>query len=137
MTRGRPPQKALDEALPVARARGDLLEFREASPPFECDFMFLAPDRPGVVWVKRTRHLWCMPEDLAAQCGEAIIYYRHLPVPAYASREIWFWSPYSVFRYFRIEDAGLVELDRDGKILSKAHTRQSAAKDPAKAGAQG
>ncbi|MFA5212906.1 MAG: hypothetical protein WC406_06215 [Methanoregula sp.] len=39
MTRGRPPQKALDEALPIAQARGALLLFTD-EPAFDCDYLF-------------------------------------------------------------------------------------------------
>ena len=133
MTRGRPPQKALEDALPIARARGDLLEFVE-EPAFDCDFMFLAANRFCIVRIKRTRHLWCTPEGLEAQCSEAIAKFRHIHTPAYLSREIWFWSQYGVFRFFRIEDAGLVELDRDGKILVATPPERAAGKQPASAG---
>jgi len=133
MTRGRPPQKALDEALPIAKSRGDLLEFKE-KPAFDCDFMFLAADRFCIVRVKRTRHLWCTPEDLEAQCTDTIAKFRHIHSPAFLSREIWFWSQYGVFRFFRIENAGFVELDKDGKILVGPHPGQVAGKQPASAG---
>jgi hypothetical protein len=133
MTRGRPPQKALDEALPIAKSRGDLLEFRE-KPAFDCDFMFLAADWFCIVRVKRTRHLWCTPEGMEAQCSEAVTKYRQIPAPAFLSREIWFWSPYGIFRFFRIEDAGLVELDKDGKILTSPGSEHVAAKLPVPAG---
>jgi len=48
MTRGRPPQKALDDALLIAKARGDLLVFKD-KPAFECDYMFLSADRFCIV----------------------------------------------------------------------------------------
>jgi len=133
MTRGRPPQKALDEALPIAKARGDLLEFME-EPAFDCDFMFLAPDRFCIVRIKRTRHLWCTPEGLEAQCADAIAKFRHIHAPAYLSREIWFWSQNGVFRFFRIEDAGLVELDIDGKVLVATPPERAPGKHQASAG---
>jgi len=133
MTRGRPPQKALDEALSIAQARGDLLLFRD-KPAFDCDYMFLATDRFCIVRVKRTRHLWCTPGEMEAQYCEAIQQFRHLPAPAFVSREIWFWSQYGVFRFFRIEDAGLVELDRDGKILTASRPERVPGKQPASAG---
>jgi hypothetical protein len=133
MTRGRPPQKALEEALPIAKARGDLLEFME-EPAFDCDFMFLAPDRFCIVRIKRTRHLWCTPEGLGLQCSEVIAKFRHIHAPAYLSREIWFWSQYGVFRFFRIEDAGLVELDIDGKVLTAPRPERAPGKQPASAG---
>jgi len=137
MTRGRPPQKALDEALPIAQARGALLLFTD-EPAFDCDYLFLATDRLCIVRVKRTRHLWCTPGQMEAQCCEAIQQFRHLTAPAFVSREIWFWSPYGVLRFFRIEDAGLVELDRDGKVLATPRPDQHAVvKQPVPAGTPG
>ncbi len=90
MTRGRPPQKALDEALPIARARGDLVEFVH-EPPFACDFMFVARERFCIVRIRRTRHLWCSADDMERQCVEGIAAFRHIRSPLYLSREIWFW----------------------------------------------
>ena len=133
MTRGRPPQKALDDAVPIAKARGRLMQFVDEA-AFECDSMFLGADRLCCVWIKRTRHLWCTPEGMEAQCSEAVIKYRQIPAPAFLSREIWFWSPYGIFRFFRIEDAGLVELDRDGKVLASLRPEPAEGKQPASAG---
>jgi hypothetical protein len=136
MTRGRPPKKALDDALPIAKARGALLVFKE-EPAFPCDYMFLSADRLCIVWVKRTRHLWCTPENLEAQCIETITKFRHIQSPAFLSREIWFWSPYGVFRFFRIDDAGIVELDQDGNVLVTSRPEHVAVKISAPAGSQG
>ena len=136
MTRGRPPQKALDDAVPIAKARGRLMQFVDEA-AFECDSMFLSADRLCCVWVKRTRHHWCTPEGMEAQCSEAVIKYRQIPAPAFLSLEIWFWSPYGIFRFFRIEDAGLVELDRDGKVLMAPTPEHFAAKLPVPAGTKG
>ena len=133
MTRGRPPQKALDEALPIARARGDLVEFVN-EPPFACDFMFVARERFCIVRIKRTRHLWCSAEDMERQCAEGIAAFRHIRSPLYLSREIWFWSTYGVFRFFRIEDTGLAELDIDGNVLAAPRPERAPGKPPVSAG---
>lgn len=118
MTRGRPPQKALDEALPIAKGRGRLMQFTDG-PPFEYDYLFMSGERICCAWVRRTRRIWCSPATLESQCAEAITKYRQLPAPAALTREIWYWSPYGIFRFFRIEDDGLTEIERDGRDLAR------------------
>lgn len=125
MTRGRPPQNALDEALPIARGRGRFLQFTDEQ-PFGYDFFFMSGERICLAWVKRTRHIWCPPEELERQCAGAVAKYRELPLPAGLTREIWFWSPYGIFRFFRIEDDGLVEIGRDGKDLARTKRKPGA-----------
>jgi hypothetical protein len=117
MTRGRLPKKGLDEALPIAQARGRLMQFVDG-PPFEYDFLFMSDERICCVWVKRTRHIWCTPKEMESQCAEAIAKYRCLPAPADLTREIWYWSPYGIFRFFRIDKDGLVEINRSGQDLA-------------------
>lgn len=136
MTRGRPPLKALDDALPIATARGRLMQFVD-EPVFDCDYMILGADRLCCVRVKRTRHLWCTPEGMEAQCSDAVTKFRNIPSPAFLSREIWFWSPYGVFRFFRIDDAGLVELDCDGNVLVHPAPEDVAKEQPVPAGTPG
>jgi hypothetical protein len=126
MTRGRPSQAALDEALPIAKARGKFLQFADGEPPFAYDFFFMSGERISCVWVKRTRRIWCRPEDLEQQCAEAIIKCRELPAPAGLTREIWYWSPYGYFRFFRIGDDGLIEIDRNGRDLARGPRKPGA-----------
>jgi hypothetical protein len=116
MTRGRPPQKALDDALPIAKTRGAILQFKEED-VFECDLLILSAERFSVIRIKRTRHLWCTPEGMEAQFIEPVTRLRRIPASAFVSRELWVWSQYGTWRFFRVEDAGIVEIDRDGKNL--------------------
>lgn len=80
--------------------------------------MILGADRFSIVRIKRTRHLWCTPQEMEAQFSEPIMRLRRIPASPFVSRELWVWSQYGTWRFFRIEDAGIVELDRDGKILT-------------------
>ena len=115
MTRGRPPQKALDDALPIAKNRGRLMQFADGPPPFVYDFLFMGDERICCAWVKRSRHIRGTPGEMEAQFSEAVATCRQVPAPADLTREIWFWSPYGTFRFFRIEEAGLIEIDRNGR----------------------
>jgi hypothetical protein len=136
MTRGRPPQKALDDALPLAKTRGAILQFQEED-VFECDFMILSADRFSIVRIKRTKHLWCTLGEMETQFSEAIMRLRRIPASAFVSRELWVWSQYGTWRFFRVEDAGIVEVDRDGKILTTPGPEHVAVKLPVPAGTRG
>ena len=136
MTRGRPPQKALDDALPLAKMRGAILQFQQEE-VFECDFMILGADRFSIVRIKRTRHLWCTLQEMEAQFSEPIIRLRRISAWAFISRELWIWSQYGIWRFFRIEDACIVELDCDGKILTTPKPEHVAVKLPVPAGNRG
>ncbi len=129
MTRGRPPQHALDAALPIAQSRGPLMEFLDDA-PLECDFKILGRDRFIVAAVKRIRNLWRTPEEIVAQCTEAIEQLRS--APAYLSREIWFWCPHGTFRFFRVEQNCIVELDVEGNVLTVLKPDKKPEKRPGK-----
>jgi len=116
MTRGRPPQKGLDDAIPVARMRGAVLHFRQEE---ECaaDFEILSADQIIIVRVKRTRRLHCSIQEIKEQFSEPILRLRSLPASAFLYRELWVWSQYGTWRFFRLLDTGIVEIDRDGRQL--------------------
>jgi len=115
MTRGRPPQKGLDEAIPVAKLRGSILHFKQVE---ECaaDFEILSADRIIIVRVKRTRRLHCSIPEIEKQFSEPILRLRSLPASAFLYRELWVWSQYATWRFFRLLDAGIVEIDCYGGL---------------------
>jgi hypothetical protein len=63
------------------------------------------------------RHLRCTLEQLEREAAEELAYLRMIASSPAVSRELWICSPRGTFRFFRITDNGLVELDRDGRPL--------------------
>lgn len=113
MTRGRPVTKALDDALPVARARGAVLRF---CPDTEstCDLMIRTPVHLIFVRVKRVGSIRCTKEEIAAELQEWIIMLHSFPVSESILCELWVYTKQNSWRYFRVGNTGLVEIGRDG-----------------------
>ena len=113
MSRGRPPARGLEIALPIARARGLVMQFVQNE---ECpaDFLIIGGGRDIFVRLKRAVPFLSTTADLEAEFRELI---RHLRcIPGY--REFWIYSKKGSVRFFRVDDAALVEHGRDGLPLT-------------------
>jgi hypothetical protein len=117
MTRGIPSQKALDAALHVAQARGEVMFFRQ-DPGTPCNFLINYAGGGVVVRVRRTRRLHCSVPEIAIQNIEPLDLLRSASLPPGITREFWLWAPSGSLRFFRVEDTGLIELDRHGEPLN-------------------
>ena len=116
MTRGRLPKKGLDEALPVALKRGVVMSILQTGESV-CDFSIIDKDTVVLVRVRRARQIHGSVEALEREFHEPIIRLRSVPGPIPVIRELWIYSRYSTWRFFCIEDAGIVEICRDGTPL--------------------
>ena len=113
MTSGRQPIAARKDAKPVAEKRGMVMHYQH-EPGSLCDFSIMSTEGVAFVRVKRVRRLYCTIEEIIRQFAPEITAFRIImSVPA-ISREIWIYSPKSAFRFFRICDASIIELGRDG-----------------------
>ncbi|MDD1690537.1 MAG: hypothetical protein LUQ66_07740 [Methanoregula sp.] len=116
MSRGLPPKKALEAALLLARLRGQVIMFRQdAEAPG--DFMIIGPEGIIVVRVRRTRHLRVTLKAVEFQQQEALALLHSADLVPEILRELWLWCPFGSMRFFRLEDQGLVELDRHGEDI--------------------
>jgi hypothetical protein len=111
-----PSQKALDAALPFALARGEVMFFRQ-DPGTPCNFLINYAGGGAVVHIRRSRRLYCTIPEIIAQNIEPLDRLRSAVLSPGITREFWLWSPYGTMRFFRVEDAGLIELDRKGEPL--------------------
>jgi hypothetical protein len=103
MTRGRPPRKALNEALRIARARGFELKIQQ-EPESAGDLMVLNRMQASLVRVKRTLRLHCTLQETEAHYADAIKRLRSVSVPAGIRRELWVWSRYRTWRFFIVQE---------------------------------
>jgi hypothetical protein len=69
------------------------------------------------VRVKRRRRVNCDIREIEGQFSESIILLRSFLPLAFISCEFWVYSQYGKWRFFRIEDAGLLEIACDGNLL--------------------
>ena len=130
MSRGIPSQKALDAALPVAQARGEVMFFRQ-DPGTPCNFLINYAGGGAVVSIRRARRLHCTIPEIIAQNIEPLDRLRSATFSPGITREFWLWSPYGTMRFFRVEDAGLTELDRHGEPLKPPGPGSAAGKKSA------
>jgi hypothetical protein len=116
MTRGRPVTKALDDALPVARARGDVMKF---CPETEsaCDMMIRTSVHLVFIRIKRVCKIRCTKEEIGAELQEWLILLRSFPVSESILCELWVYTKQGSWRYFRVGSNGLVEIGRDGNLI--------------------
>ena len=88
MTRGRPPVKAVKEAMEMAKSRGGVWEVPEhAGLPF--DFVCFSGFCTWFVKVRRTRSNVSAPQEIPQLCSAAIRGLRTMPESAVSSRELW------------------------------------------------
>jgi hypothetical protein len=116
MTRGRPVSKALDEAIPVARARGNVMKFCP-EPESACDLMIRTSVHLVFVRIKRVCKIRCTKEEIGAELQEWVIVLCSLPVSESILCELWVYTKQGSWRYFRVRSTGLVEIGRDGNPI--------------------
>jgi hypothetical protein len=143
MTRGRRPERTLKRALEIAEKRGMVQQYQHG-PGMICNFTIIIPGCLAQVRFKRVRHLRCSLQWLEREAAEELAGLRLIASSGEISRELWICAPNSGFRFFRICDASLVELDRDGRPLPAKSpvpvprpARAGAKKVPATAGQPG
>ena len=114
MTKGPVPKKAIDTALPVARARGFVI-LCERHRGSIASFVIAGPGGTAIVYVGRTRLLNNLPGDIEAQFGYGMAGLRRVPPAPGRSCELWACDYYGNLRFFRLEGAGVVEIDMNGR----------------------
>jgi hypothetical protein len=124
MTRGRSPIQALNEADPIAEKRGTVQHYRR-EPGMICDFTIACPACFAHVRIKRMRRLRTTLEELERHTSNEIAALRTIASSPAISRELWICSPKCAWRFFRICDASIVELGRDGLPLVNGPTASS------------
>jgi len=116
MTRGRPPNRGISDALPFARARGLVMEIRQNGET-PAELVISADGKVVFVRIRRAEPFRRTPEELDAEHRESLTQLRAIPGSATILREFWAYSKYGTWRFFRVEDTGLVENGRDGRPL--------------------
>jgi len=108
------PKKAIEAALPVARARGFVI-LCERHRGSIASFVIAGPGGTAIVYVGRTRLLNNLPGDIEAQFGYGMAGLRRVPPAPGRSCELWACDYYGNLRFFRLEGAGVVEIDMNGR----------------------
>ncbi len=116
MTRGRPPKRGLADATTVATGRGAVMCFMRSSDNL-WDFMIKGNDKLIFVSVRKAIRLSETLEKMEREFQETIVWLRSFPVSPNIIRELWMYSRRGIWRFFRIDQAGIVEICQDGTQL--------------------
>lgn len=117
MSRGPRPARAQDESLPIAGKRGLVMRYQHRRGTI-CDFSLMSPGLVSFVCVKRLIRLSSTPEDILHDFSTVIGQLRFIASSPAISRELWLRTPRGAWRFFRVLDDSLRELDRDGMPLA-------------------
>jgi len=116
MTRGRPPVKAVKEAIEMAKSRGGVWEVPEnAGLPF--DFVIFSLFCTWFVKIRRTRSNVSEPQDILHLCSAVIREFRMMPESAVSALELWTLSPHGTWQFFRITADAITEIRSDGSMI--------------------
>jgi hypothetical protein len=129
MTRGRPSTTGISGAAPVARARGEFVPIGTC-PESVFSFMIRTPATLTFVRVQYVTSLYLPVADVREQHHDLIAQLRSRCSPAVA--EIWPYNKHGSYRYFRIGDSGIIELDNRGDAQVSAEQDGNARPDTGK-----
>ena len=116
MPRGRKPLIALSEAKHIAEKRGEARHFRH-EPDMICSFVIYMIGLVAHVRVRRIERIRFTTDWLEREAAGDLAALRFIASSPEISRELWVYSPKSAFRFFRVLENSLVELDRSGNPL--------------------
>jgi len=119
MTRGRPPKKGLADAATVAMGWGTVMRFMRSSDNL-CDFMIKGNDKLVFASVRKAIRLSGTRVEMEREFQEAIVWLRSFPVSVNIIRELWTYSRRGMWRFFRIEQTGIVEICQDGAVMKNS-----------------
>jgi hypothetical protein len=117
MSRGPQPLEAQEESQSIAERRGHLQRYQHRKGNI-CDFTIMCPGIVCFVCAMRLVKLSSMPEDILHDYAEVIGDLRFIASSPAISRELWLRSPRGAWRFFRILNDGIIELDKDGMPLA-------------------
>jgi len=119
MTKGRPPNIALDEAAVIAGRRGEVrLIPGTRSDSFE--LIIFEEHRTIFVKVKRslTQFSWLL--DILRQYQREIVHLHRMPLTAVTAREFWVRHPKGNWQFFLVRHDSVIEIRADGTYTPSA-----------------
>ena len=113
MSRGPPPARGFDVAIPVALMRGRVMLF-QPSQDHICDFTIAGNGILGLVRLMMATRLHAPIAEIIRDYSDAVNGLGAIPFGGPISRELWLYSRYGILRFFRLVETGLIEIDGFG-----------------------
>ena len=113
MSRGPPPARGFDVAIPVALMRGRVMRFQTAQDHI-CDFTIAGNGILALVRLMMATRLHASIAEISRDYSDAVNGLYAIPFGGPVSRELWLYSRYGILRFFRLAETGLIEIDGYG-----------------------
>ena len=113
MTRGRRPVNAIDEAVEIARRRGNV---EQVTGKRDCafDFIIIEPDRNVFVKVKRSQISFTYVLEILQRYQREIASLHRMALTSVTAREFWVRSPNGTWQFFLIRHDSVLEIRANG-----------------------
>jgi len=119
MTRGRPPNIALDEAEIIAERRGEVRVIPGTrSDAFE--LILFEEYRTIFVKVKRSLTQFSWLPDILRQYQREIVHLHRMPLTSVTAREFWVRHPKGNWQFFLVRHDSVIEIQADGTYIPPA-----------------
>lgn len=115
------PHRALDEAIPIAKARG-LIQLAMGGPERIYDLSIVSKIPIVFTSIMFAPKILASIPELAEYYKKDLARLRVIARDAAVVIELWIRSRHGTWRFFQITPSALVELDRDGKRLESGQT---------------
>jgi hypothetical protein len=116
MSRGPRPHRALEEAIPIAKARG-IVQLAMSGPERIFDIAIISKIPVTFARVMFAPGILATIQQLADDFKEEIAQLRIIARDAAITAELWLRSKHGTWRFFLVTQNSLVEIDREGKLL--------------------
>jgi len=116
MSRGPRPHRALEEAVPIAKARG-IIQMTLSGPERIFDIAIISKVPVVFARVMFAPTILATIQELTDEFKEEIAQLRLVARDAAITAELWIRSKHGTWRFFLVTPSTLVEIDREGKRL--------------------
>lgn len=121
MSHGPRPHRALEEAIPIAKARG-VIQMAMSGPERVFDIAIVSKIPVTFTRVMFAPEILATIQQLANDFKEEIGQLRIIARDKAITAELWLRSKHGTWRFFLVTPNSLVEIDRDGKPVVSGQT---------------
>jgi hypothetical protein len=121
MSRGPRPHRALEEAVPIAKARG-IVQMTLSGPERIFDIAIISKVPVAFVRVMFAPAILATIQELTGEFKEEVSQLRLIARDTAITAELWLRSKHGTWRFFLVTPNSLVEIDREGKRIVSGQT---------------
>jgi len=116
VTKGRPATTGVDDAVVIARKRGCVMRIMHGLESLS-DLVIRTAAYVVFIKTRRTEKITATIQEIEHMYQNLIAELRLFPASAQILRELWIYSKHGTYRFFRIGETELTEVDRHGMLV--------------------